>query len=165
MLYSWIRGWCVLHQNGSSNFEFETSLQGHMVWPELGLCRDFLSWVWGCCVLHQIVSSNFESKACLQGHMVEPELGFYRDFPFMSMKMLCLASDCELEFWVWSLLARPHGLAWAGLVLKVFWVESRIVGFCTKRSTLLRRVSASRPLQGLVMSSGGSIFFWCIFHP
>jgi hypothetical protein len=29
----------------------------------------------------------------------------------VSMKMLCLASDCELEFRICSLLARPHGQA------------------------------------------------------
>jgi hypothetical protein len=79
--------------------------------------------------------------------------------------MLCLASDCELNILVWSLLARLHGLAWAGLVLNFFWVESWDFYFCTKRSTLLGGVSAPRPLQGPLRSNGRSHFFWCIFHP
>jgi hypothetical protein len=78
--------------------------------------------------------------------------------------MLCLASDCELNIRVWSLQARPHGLAWAGLVLKYFWVESWDFYFCTKRSTLLGGVSAPRPLQRPLRSSGRSLFFLCIFH-
>jgi hypothetical protein len=61
--------------------------------------------------------------------------------------MLYLASEYELKFRVCRLLARPHGQAWAGLVLRFFWKQSWIFYFCTKKSTLLMGV------------------FWCIVHP
>jgi hypothetical protein len=70
--------------------------------------------------------------------------------------MLCLVSECELKIWVCSLLARPHGLAWNGLVLNFFREESWDFYFCTKRSTLLGGVSAPTPLQGPLSSSGRS---------
>jgi hypothetical protein len=41
----------------------------------------------------------------------------------LSMRMLCLASKCELKIRVCSLLARPHGQAWVELELK-FWFSS-----------------------------------------
>jgi hypothetical protein len=68
-------------------------------------------------------------------------------------------SGCEFEFWVWSLLLSLQVLARARLVLKFFWVESWIYEFCTKRSTLLRGISAPRPLQRPARSSGRSLFF------
>jgi hypothetical protein len=79
--------------------------------------------------------------------------------------MLCLASECELEFWVWSLLSSLQALARAGLVLNIFWVQSWIYEFCTKRSTLLGRVLAPRPFQGPTRSNGRFFFFLFIFHP
>jgi hypothetical protein len=37
---------------------------------------------------------NFESEACMQGHYGGPELNVF----LLSMRMLCLTSDCELKF-------------------------------------------------------------------
>jgi hypothetical protein len=91
----------------------------------------------------------------------ELELRFW----FVWMRMLCLASKYELEFWVWSLLSSLQALARAGLVLKSFWVQSWIFEFCPKRSTLLRGVSAPRPLQGPLRFSSKSHFFDAFFTP
>jgi hypothetical protein len=41
--------------------------------------------------------------------------------------MLCLVSDCKFKIRVCSLLATPHGQAYAGLVLKFFFMSIRML--------------------------------------
>jgi hypothetical protein len=167
--------WCIFHPWGlinphlgaatCLNFQSEACLEGHMVKPDHVLCWMFLSWVWGCYVLHQSMSSIFESVACLQGHMVRPEQSLSWNFDLLVWGCGALhqsvSSSLESEA-----CFQAHKLL---LELGLFWIffEWRVefLSFAPNGSHCLRGVSAPRPLQGPLRSSGRSHSFWCIFHP
>jgi hypothetical protein len=50
----------------------------------------------------------------------------------LSMRMMCLASECELKIRVCSLLVRPHGQAWAELELKFWFISMRMQCLASK---------------------------------
>jgi hypothetical protein len=98
--------------------------------------------------------------------MVMPKLGLFWDFYSWIWGCCVLhqivSSNLESVGCLQGHMVRPE----LGMFWNVFELRVEIVIFASKIGyTTGGGVLVLRPLQGPVRSSGGSSFFWCIFHP
>jgi hypothetical protein len=78
----------------------------------------------------------------------------------LSMRMLCLASEYELNIRVCSLLARPHSQAWAELELKFWFVSMRMQCLASECELEFQVWSLLARPHGLAWAGLGLKFFW-----